>query len=421
METGKERIRLHLLTPLALIIVLVLGAFNLGLYSLQQYHLQEALEHEVAEFSHLFDYMLGEESRFLTAEIRNIIGNNDIRAAWLKRDKATLQAVASPLFKEMKGHCKVTHFYFIDPQQVCYLRVHSPDRAGDRIARYTMEKAVMTGKLTAGIELGPLGTFTLRVVQPWVHEGKLIGYLELGEEIEHISPKLKDALGVDLIFTIDKGWLNREKWKEGVRFLGKEDNWDNYRDFVLIDSTTKDHATLSDYIRSAHNKDWATDVQKHSANGQNFLISSAPLIDIGKEKVGRVFLLENITEQLAISNHITRLSLFGSVVLLVCLLSFFSIYLQRVEKRLQTYRDKLEDLVEERTEELQKALDEVKVLSGFLPICSYCKKIRDDDGYWNQLEAYISQNTDALFSHSICSECMEKHHPDIFFDKENTE
>lgn len=63
--------------------------------------------------------------------------------------------------------------------------------------------------------------------------------------------------------------------------------------------------------------------------------------------------------------------------------------------------------------DLQKALAEIKTLHGILPICSYCKKIRDDKGAWKQLEAYISEHTDALFSHGICSECFEKTYPEI--------
>lgn len=59
-------------------------------------------------------------------------------------------------------------------------------------------------------------------------------------------------------------------------------------------------------------------------------------------------------------------------------------------------------------EDLKAALDEVKILQGFLPICSSCKKIRDDTGYWNQIEQYIQKHSDAQFSHSICPECLEK-------------
>jgi hypothetical protein len=56
---------------------------------------------------------------------------------------------------------------------------------------------------------------------------------------------------------------------------------------------------------------------------------------------------------------------------------------------------------------------EVKTLSGFLPICSYCKKIRDDQGYWEQIESYIGEHSDAVFSHSVCQECAEKYYPEM--------
>jgi len=63
--------------------------------------------------------------------------------------------------------------------------------------------------------------------------------------------------------------------------------------------------------------------------------------------------------------------------------------------------------------ELNNALSQVKKLSGMLPICSYCKKIRDDKGYWNQIEEYIQVHSEAEFSHGICKECAEKHFPEL--------
>ncbi len=64
--------------------------------------------------------------------------------------------------------------------------------------------------------------------------------------------------------------------------------------------------------------------------------------------------------------------------------------------------------------ELEHALSEVKKLTGLLPICSACKRIRDDKGYWNQLESYIRDHSDAEFTHSICPDCRAKLYPDLF-------
>jgi DNA-binding response OmpR family regulator len=61
--------------------------------------------------------------------------------------------------------------------------------------------------------------------------------------------------------------------------------------------------------------------------------------------------------------------------------------------------------------ELQQVLDQIKTLRGIVPICANCKKIRDDQGYWNQLEAYVRDHTEAEFSHAICPDCKKELYP----------
>ncbi len=69
--------------------------------------------------------------------------------------------------------------------------------------------------------------------------------------------------------------------------------------------------------------------------------------------------------------------------------------------------------IEEQNEALQKQLKEIKVLRGLLPICASCKKIRNDGGYWDVMENYIRENSEADFSHSICPDCVKKLYPQI--------
>lgn len=71
-------------------------------------------------------------------------------------------------------------------------------------------------------------------------------------------------------------------------------------------------------------------------------------------------------------------------------------------------RKELENEKQLLIKKLQTSLDQVKLLSGFLPICAYCKKIRDDKGYWSQIESYIRDHSEAEFSHGICPDCVEK-------------
>ena len=89
---------------------------------------------------------------------------------------------------------------------------------------------------------------------------------------------------------------------------------------------------------------------------------------------------------------------------------------------LQTFKDAIEahlalvvtmEDLDKRNEELELALSEIRTLQGYLPICTSCKKIRDDKGYWNQIETYISEHTDVLFSQSLCPDCTKKLYPKI--------
>jgi len=117
----------------------------------------------------------------------------------------------------------------------------------------------------------------------------------------------------------------------------------------------------------------------------------------------------------------------------------YSVSLKEINDELIIHKENLETLIEERTSELtaasdrlqnelhersvieenlteernrlMEALAEVKTLSGLLPICASCKKIRDDSGYWNQIEKYVQEHSEATFSHGICPDCVKKLYP----------
>ena len=81
-------------------------------------------------------------------------------------------------------------------------------------------------------------------------------------------------------------------------------------------------------------------------------------------------------------------------------------------------RVRVEEDRERLINELEDALEKVKTLSGLIPICANCKSIRDDKGYWHQVEEYLLEHADVLFSHGICDECAKKLYPDLMSEKE---
>jgi len=92
---------------------------------------------------------------------------------------------------------------------------------------------------------------------------------------------------------------------------------------------------------------------------------------------------------------------------------------------LYTWRRKKEFLnshaiMEKKNEKLKAALSEIRQLKGIIPICASCKMIRDDQGYWHQVEVYVQEHTDADFSHGLCPECSKKIYPDHYKEKKKT-
>lgn len=91
----------------------------------------------------------------------------------------------------------------------------------------------------------------------------------------------------------------------------------------------------------------------------------------------------------------------------------------RHKTTIESARDEAERLTQERTSELQKALAEIKTLKGIISICSYCHKIRDDEGAWEHFETYISKYSDARFSHSVCPSCIPQARHEAGLDTES--
>lgn len=131
----------------------------------------------------------------------------------------------------------------------------------------------------------------------------------------------------------------------------------------------------------------------------------------------------------SIKTRIDNLKVYGSVFVdefcradgSICTLdlTFTMISWGKKDAILATFRDPSERIrVEKEREnlitELQDALAKIKTLKGLLPICASCKKIRDDDGYWQQVEAYISDHSEAQFTHGICPECQKKLYPGYY-------
>ena len=104
-----------------------------------------------------------------------------------------------------------------------------------------------------------------------------------------------------------------------------------------------------------------------------------------------------------------------AVIIALCGLLIFALiffWTRRLQREIQA-RKKIEEERNALIDQLKQTLREVKTLRGFLPICSHCRKVRKDSGYWQQIELYIQENTNAQFSHGICPDCLHEFYPDL--------
>ncbi len=143
-----------------------------------------------------------------------------------------------------------------------------------------------------------------------------------------------------------------------------------------------------------------------------FAEASMRVVTLKKDNEIEALKKERVISALQIEKHrYFSIILLSSTAFLVTIVLVLGTYNKKIRQHrilLEVTNAKLESI----NHELQDKVNEIRTLSGLVPICAHCKKIRDDEGYWNQLEGYISKHTEATFSHGICPDCSDALYPE---------
>ncbi|MHB1357877.1 MAG: PAS domain S-box protein [Anaerolineae bacterium] len=333
VDASPKPILWRLLPSLAVIVILlIVGA---GAILKQQHHqqLDGEIAADISDVSGDLQAALAQQSIVLATAAQPIAADPGVQMALREGDADRLLADWRPVFETMNRENHLTHFYFLDRNRVCLLRVHDPERRGDVINRFTALEAERTGKSASGIELGPLGTFTLRLVQPVFEGGTLVGYVELGKEIEDVLLTLHIQSGNQLAVVIRKEYLNRQTWEEGMLLLGREADWDRLPQSVVVYAS---QSRLPDAFVS-----WADQFAGDSVHGETdreiafdgkeWRVSSTPLLDASGKDVGDLLVMRDVS---IAHTDLARLQALGGtvgVVLLALLLGFIYVLLRRTD------------------------------------------------------------------------------------------
>ena len=297
--SNRRSLKRNILLPIVAGLFLLLAGFTALLYLSHKWHLNETRARDRQSVERFFNARLKADADVMSAAAYALARDPVLRAAFLTGDRARLQTIAQPTFEQLQQQHRITHMYFVTPDRVALLRMHRPEAFGDTIPRITMANAGTTGRLSYGLEIGRLrGLFTLRVVLPWHDEaGKLIGYLELGEEFENFADELKRVLGVELFVAIQKELLDREAWEAGMRMFGRTPSWDQFPSVVLADYTMEVPAALADHFRLARSgPEPFIDLK---VGKQRFFGATLPLRDVTAKEVGELVILRDHAGDLA--------------------------------------------------------------------------------------------------------------------------
>ncbi|MDQ6961897.1 MAG: ATP-binding protein, partial [Mariprofundaceae bacterium] len=236
--------------------------------------------------------MQSRQDRLITS-LKIILSNHELAMSFAQGDRQRLLEQSKPLFLFLKED-GITHFYFHTVDQHVLLRVHQPNHHGDQISRQTLLQSVKDKTITTALELGALGTLTLRSVAPWYHKGILIGYLELGIEVNQLLLGLHALQNVEVAIFLFKRHLDRRSWLAGQKILGRSGDWSLLHHKVIAGSSL---AHFSPALLRLVNDRLGQKVHGFAFDKkQSFYSKSFNIHDVNHQQVAEMLLLYDITE-----------------------------------------------------------------------------------------------------------------------------
>ena len=281
----------------------------------------------------------------ITAATDLIATDPRVKATLRERDVKRLLADWGEPFFRLAHTQQITHLNFYDLQRTVLARLHNLDKRGDRGERHTLREAERTGQLTVGLELGVLGALTLRVVAPVVSEGRRLGYVELGMEIQDV---LRDftltGIPIPRAVMVRKSLLERDKWEPYMHSLDRTPDWDRMAQNVAVHASMGQvpEAFLSLADESAHAGHAQTvQVQGITSGGRLWDAAVMPLHDATGTEVGDLLFLHDASAEQDDYYRALRVSGGAAVLLLTVLLSFVYVLLRRTDAGIRRQEEDL--------------------------------------------------------------------------------
>lgn len=337
-------IRAHVLIPLSLTILVLLIGSILTIFAVRRDDITTALNREYGESIAVFKAMLAAKTELMSTVAETITSDPALIQAMRHKDRTALYTGARPYLKKLSSK-KITHFYFHDQQGKNFLRVHQPNQHGDIITRSSMRQAMETGTAAHGLELGPFGTLTLRLVIPWRHQADQLGFIELGIVVNDTLNDLSILNNIDYLLVINKALLDKNAIPVGYSWVGKRINWDQFPDKIVIAQSLEQIPPLLHHLLSQKDSDLFRDKEWQTAalGSKHFAFRTFSFKESSGREIGNFILLYDITLQTSKFQRFIALTVLISGFLCLVLFIFTWRVLGQVDQTIETTQQKLSD------------------------------------------------------------------------------
>ncbi|MBT3416913.1 hypothetical protein HN425_02490 [Candidatus Woesearchaeota archaeon] len=315
---GRINHKFAVILMITFIMIIIIGVL---IVYFQNQVLEDQFNSGMTETEVDFQDITKEGIRTLSSTLEVILQDQNMKNIYLEKDREELRRYTEPLFEELKNKYQITHFYFHLPNGENFIRVHNRNKYGDLISRHTFLDAVNTKEIGSGLELGETA-YALRVVKPYYNNGNLIGYIELGQEIDEFLKILKKNKPNEFSLIVEKESLDKDSWASLMQVKGLDNNWDDLNEHVRISSTIEETPSCSSDKNINGLKDKTGFIRRSNIGDQIFACGGFAISDASGVKDGIVISLLDVTAEQEFMDNIRTIFI---ILLFIMIMIFIGI------------------------------------------------------------------------------------------------
>ena len=358
----REKYKVQLFFPLAIVIIVITFLAVAANFYFQKKTLIEQKLLNTKVYDQRFDSTIESQARIIQSYLDFLTEDTNLQNKFQQENREDLYAYVQKIYKNLNLRNDITHLYFIRLDGSVSLRVHQKNRHSDIIKRHTFLEAQKTLKTSYGLEYGVNKNFTLRVVRPWIVNEELIGYIELGKEVDKIMAILAKQLGLDIYLLI-----HQELYKSAEAAVKKKlQTFPQFGNHYLAYATTDMAPVELERIVLDLNKTFIVNQDE-----RKFLNCMDNLYDVAGTFLGHKVFLVEITKEY---HSLVRNTLFYFTIMMLGALGMLALgfALERYkQKKIDHTLDVLEESQNLLEEEKKNAEESNKAKSDFLANMSH--------------------------------------------------